>query len=98
MDESLGRFPRANHKALEWINLGSDFRNYMTAALLGWPMAVAYNDWSHVVMLCDAASMPEVALAPGMRLHCYDTLLDDAGDDYVWPGFDENTASAAPLT
>ena len=25
----------------------------------------------------------EVALAPGMRLHCYDALLDEAGDDYV---------------
>jgi acyl-CoA synthetase (AMP-forming)/AMP-acid ligase II len=51
-----------------------------------------------VVMLCDAASMPEVALAPGMRLHCYDTLLDDASDDYVWPAFDENTASALCYT
>ena len=51
-----------------------------------------------VVMLCDAASMPEVALSPGMRLHCYDTLLNDAGDDYVWATFDENTASALCYT
>jgi acyl-CoA synthetase (AMP-forming)/AMP-acid ligase II len=51
-----------------------------------------------VVMLCDAASMPEVALAPGMRLHCYDTLLDTETDDYVWPTFDENTASALCYT
>jgi fatty-acyl-CoA synthase len=51
-----------------------------------------------VVMLCDAGSMPEVALAPGMRLHCYDTLLDEAGEDYVWPAFDENTASALCYT
>src|SRR5580704_15001133 len=28
-----------------------------------------------VVMLCDAASMPEIAIAPGMRLHCYDTIM-----------------------
>jgi 3-(methylthio)propionyl---CoA ligase len=51
-----------------------------------------------VVMLCDVGSMPEVALAPGMRLHCYDTLADDAGEDFVWPTFDENTASALCYT
>src|SRR6185312_6968007 len=51
-----------------------------------------------IVMLCDAASMPEVALAPGMRLHCYDTLLDAADDDHVWRSFDENTASALCYT
>ena len=42
--------------------------------------------------------MPEVALAPGMRLHCYDTLMAEADDDYVWPSFDENTASALCYT
>jgi acyl-CoA synthetase (AMP-forming)/AMP-acid ligase II len=51
-----------------------------------------------VVMLCDAGSMPEVALARGMRLHCYDTLLDGVDDDYIWPAFDENTASALCYT
>ncbi len=51
-----------------------------------------------VVILTDAASMPEVKLPPGMRLHCYDTLLDAADADYVWPEFDENTASALCYT
>ena len=51
-----------------------------------------------IVMLCDAAAMPEIALAPGMRLHCYDTLLDDADEDHVWRQFDENTASALCYT
>ena len=51
-----------------------------------------------VVMLCDAASMPEVALAPGMTLACYDQLMDAADDDYAWPMFDENTASALCYT
>ncbi len=51
-----------------------------------------------VVMLCAPDAMPEVALAPGMRLHCHDTLLDDADDDYDWPVFDENTASALCYT
>jgi fatty-acyl-CoA synthase len=49
-------------------------------------------------MLCDAASMPDVTLAPGMRLHCHDALVDDAGDDYDWPALDENTASALCYT
>ncbi len=51
-----------------------------------------------VILLCDAAAMPEVALAPGMRLHCYDTLLDAADEDHVWRDFDENTASALCYT
>ena len=51
-----------------------------------------------VIFLCDAASMPAVKLAPGMKLHCYDTLMDAADEDYVWPDFDENTASALCYT
>jgi len=51
-----------------------------------------------VVLLCAPEAMPEVALAPGMRLHCYDTLLDAAGEDFAWPEFDENTASALCYT
>jgi 3-(methylthio)propionyl---CoA ligase len=51
-----------------------------------------------VVMMTDAANMPEMTLAPGMALHCYDTLMDAADDDYAWPSFDENTASALCYT
>jgi acyl-CoA synthetase (AMP-forming)/AMP-acid ligase II len=51
-----------------------------------------------VVMLGTPAQMPEVTLAPGMRLHCYDTLMAEADEDYAWPGFDENTASALCYT
>jgi fatty-acyl-CoA synthase len=51
-----------------------------------------------VVMLGTAAQMPEVSLPPGMRLHCYDTLIAEADEDYVWPSFDENTASALCYT
>ena len=49
-------------------------------------------------MLTDAANMPEVTLAPGMTLACYDQLMEAADDDYVWPLFDENTASALCYT
>ncbi len=51
-----------------------------------------------VVMLTDAANMPEVTLAPGMTLHCYDTLMDGSDDDHTWTSFDENTASALCYT
>jgi fatty-acyl-CoA synthase len=42
--------------------------------------------------------MPDLALPAGMRLLCYDTLMDAADEDYVWPAFDENTASALCYT
>ena len=33
-----------------------------------------------------------------MRLLCYDDLMDAADEDYAWPQFDENTASALCYT
>ncbi len=51
-----------------------------------------------VVMLTDPAHMPDIALPGGMRLLCYDELLDAADDDYTWPSFDENTASSLCYT
>jgi fatty-acyl-CoA synthase len=51
-----------------------------------------------VVMMTDAAGMPDVKLAPGMQLLCYETLMDAADEAYVWPRFDENTASALCYT
>jgi fatty-acyl-CoA synthase len=51
-----------------------------------------------VVMLTDADNMPDVTLAPGMALVCYDQMIGDADADYAWPLFDENTASALCYT
>jgi fatty-acyl-CoA synthase len=51
-----------------------------------------------VVMMTTPAAMPQVALPPGMRLLCYDTLIAAADDDYEWPSFDENTASSLCYT
>ena len=51
-----------------------------------------------VVLLTDPDDMPDVALAPGMRLACYDTLMAEADDDYAWPSFDENIAAAMCYT
>jgi 3-(methylthio)propionyl---CoA ligase len=51
-----------------------------------------------VVMMTDTAGMPSLDLPHGIRLHCYDELMAAADDDYAWPGFDENTASALCYT
>ena len=51
-----------------------------------------------IVMMTDPANMPKVELPAGMKLLCYDTLMDAADEDYVWPSFDENTASALCYT
>jgi fatty-acyl-CoA synthase len=51
-----------------------------------------------VVMMTDAAHMPEVTLAPGMRLECYDAMMDQADEDFAWPHLEENTASALCYT
>ncbi|WP_448191641.1 3-(methylthio)propionyl-CoA ligase [Azospirillum sp. sgz301742] len=51
-----------------------------------------------VVMMTDTAHMPDIALPPGMALHCYEDLMAAADEDYVWPEFDENTASSLCYT
>ena len=51
-----------------------------------------------IVLLTDAANMPALDLPSGMQLHCYDDMMDAADDDYTWPDFDENTASALCYT
>jgi acyl-CoA synthetase (AMP-forming)/AMP-acid ligase II len=50
------------------------------------------------VLLTDAAGMKDVPLPSGMSLYCYETLLAEADEDYAWPEFDENTASALCYT
>ena len=51
-----------------------------------------------VVMMTSPDRMPALDLPPGMRLLCYDDLIAAAGEDYAWPEFDENTASALCYT
>ena len=52
----------------------------------------------HVVMMTDADHMPAVALAAGQTLHCYETLMAEADEDYAWPEFDELTAAGLCYT
>ncbi len=52
----------------------------------------------HLVMLADAAEMADVPVAPGTTLHCYETLMAEADDDFAWPLFDELTAAGLCYT
>jgi acyl-CoA synthetase (AMP-forming)/AMP-acid ligase II len=52
----------------------------------------------HVVLMADRVEMPSVTLPHGMTLHCYEDLMTQADDDFDWPDFDENTASALCYT
>jgi fatty-acyl-CoA synthase len=51
-----------------------------------------------VVIMTDAGGMPALDLPRGMRLLCYDDLMAASDDDYAWPSFEENTASALCYT
>jgi acyl-CoA synthetase (AMP-forming)/AMP-acid ligase II len=51
-----------------------------------------------VVFMTDRAGMPECTLPDGMASLCYDELLAASDENYVWPVFDENTASSLCYT
>jgi fatty-acyl-CoA synthase len=51
-----------------------------------------------IVIMADAAAMPELPLPAGISLLCYETLLATQGEDFSWPQFDENTASGLCYT
>jgi 3-(methylthio)propionyl---CoA ligase len=51
-----------------------------------------------IVLMTTPECMPAIALPAGIRLACYDDLINAVDDDYVWPSFDENTASALCYT
>ena len=51
-----------------------------------------------VVMMTTQEEMPTLNLPNNIALHCYETLMAEADEDYTWPQFDENTASALCYT
>ncbi|HSU05437.1 MAG TPA: long-chain fatty acid--CoA ligase [Acetobacteraceae bacterium] len=51
-----------------------------------------------VVMMTASEDMPEMNLPAGIALHCYETLMQAADEDFDWPIFDENTAGALCYT
>jgi fatty-acyl-CoA synthase len=68
------------------------------APLIGGIAARIKESVRAIVVMTDEAGMPALDLPNGMRLLCYDTLMGAADDDYEWPSFDENTASALCYT
>jgi fatty-acyl-CoA synthase len=68
------------------------------ATLIGGIAAHITASVGTIVVLCDPATMPALDLPAGMRLLSYDELLTAADEDYDWPSFDENTASALCYT
>ncbi len=51
-----------------------------------------------VVMMTEPELMPEVALPGAVKLLCYEDVMAGADEDFVWPAFDENTASGLCYT
>ncbi len=56
------------------------------------PLCKGVKAW---VALTDREHLPNTALAD---VHCYEDLIDGQSDDYVWPEFDESTASSLCYT
>lgn len=50
----------------------------------------------HFILLCGREHMPAHSTIPGLL--CYEELLASHSDDYVWPLFDENSASTLCYT
>jgi 3-(methylthio)propionyl---CoA ligase len=51
-----------------------------------------------VVIMGEEAEMPRLAPPVGVALHCYETLMTAADEDFDWPVFDENSASSLCYT
>ncbi len=51
-----------------------------------------------IVLLAERMDMPTLNLPAGMSLHCHEDLMEQADENYTWPEFDENTASALCYT
>lgn len=52
----------------------------------------------HIVIMADAADMPDIQIAAGMTLHCYEDLVAAADEDFAWPLLDERMASGLCYT
>ena len=78
-----------NHAEDRWI-----FVDPMFVPLLE-KIADKIADVEGFIVMTDEAHMPKTSLS---NVQCYETLIASASDDYTWPVFDENTASALCYT
>jgi fatty-acyl-CoA synthase len=51
-----------------------------------------------IIFMCERAEMPDISLPEGMALLCYEELMAEASDAFVWPEFDERSAASLCYT
>ena len=94
--------PRLAQHDIEYIiNHGGDsvlFADPSFAALVRSIAPAIREQVRAVVIMTTPSEMPELDLPAGMVLHCYEALMAEADEDFIWPQFDENTASALCYT
>jgi fatty-acyl-CoA synthase len=90
--------PRLFHDQLVYIVNHAEDR-FLFVDLTFVPLLEALQDQLGVVegfvVMTDAEHMPQTSLK---NVHCYETLLAEADEDYTWPELDENTASSLCYT
>jgi len=91
--------PRLHPDQITWIaNHAEDTHVFFDATFLAIVQAVAarcptVGSW---IQMSDCDRMP--ADAQGVVLRCYEDLIAASSDHYIWPDFDENTASSLCYT
>ncbi len=94
--------PRLAQQDIEYIiTHGGDsvlFADSSFAALVQSIAPAIRDNVRAVVITATPDEMPELNLPPGMALHCYEVLMAEADEDFIWPQFDENTANALCYT
>ncbi|MCZ6829055.1 MAG: long-chain-fatty-acid--CoA ligase [Gammaproteobacteria bacterium] len=78
-----------NHAEDQWVFTDRDFVPLLEQIAGACP---GVKGW---VVLTDAAHMPATSLA---NVHCYETLMAGASEEYSWPDLDENAACALCYT
>lgn len=78
-----------NHAEDRWIFVDLSFVPILEA------VAEKFENVQGFVVMTDAEHMPDTQLP---NVHCYETLMAAASDDYSWPALDENTASSLCYT
>ncbi len=90
--------PRLFHDQLRYIvNHAEDTLLFLdlTFVPLMEKLAADWKPVRHYVIMTDRAHMPTTSLP---NVLCYEELIAGESDDYVWPEFDENTASSLCYT
>ncbi|MDD3783998.1 MAG: 3-(methylthio)propionyl-CoA ligase [Hydrogenophaga sp.] len=91
--------PRLHPEQLVWIINHADDRalcfdmTFLPLVQAVWSKCPGVKHW---VALCDADALPADSGIPGLQ--SYETWIGAYGDTYIWPEFDENTASSMCYT